>query len=80
MTCPLMYWSNEQRDACIPKPIELLAYDEMIRPHTAENQCSDLNSHTACNLHTLADHQPSLSFQDIVALSHRYMMFKYTVI
>ncbi|XP_036934648.1 extracellular calcium-sensing receptor-like [Acanthopagrus latus] len=30
MKCPLMFWSNEQKDACIPKAIEFLAYDETL--------------------------------------------------
>lgn len=30
MECPLMYWSNEQRDACIPKSIEFLALNELL--------------------------------------------------
>uniref|UniRef100_A0A671U6E3 G-protein coupled receptors family 3 profile domain-containing protein n=1 Tax=Sparus aurata TaxID=8175 RepID=A0A671U6E3_SPAAU len=28
--CPSMFWSNEQKDACIPKAIEFLAYDETL--------------------------------------------------
>ncbi|XP_076591011.1 extracellular calcium-sensing receptor-like [Chaetodon auriga] len=30
MKCPPLYWSNEQRDACVRKPIEFLAYDEIL--------------------------------------------------
>ncbi|XP_027136152.1 extracellular calcium-sensing receptor-like [Larimichthys crocea] len=30
MKCPPMYWPNKQKDACIPKVIEFLAYNEIL--------------------------------------------------
>uniref|UniRef100_A0A665TEB0 Extracellular calcium-sensing receptor-like n=1 Tax=Echeneis naucrates TaxID=173247 RepID=A0A665TEB0_ECHNA len=30
LKCPPEYWSNNKRDACIPKVIEFLAYDELL--------------------------------------------------
>ncbi|XP_068613878.1 extracellular calcium-sensing receptor-like [Brachionichthys hirsutus] len=28
--CPPVYWPNEQKDACTPKPVEFLAHDEIL--------------------------------------------------
>ncbi|XP_068173044.1 extracellular calcium-sensing receptor-like [Antennarius striatus] len=28
--CPPTHWTNEQKDACLPKPIEFLAHDEIL--------------------------------------------------
>ncbi|XP_037533759.1 extracellular calcium-sensing receptor-like [Nematolebias whitei] len=29
-TCPSEFWSNAQRDACFPKPVEFLSFDELL--------------------------------------------------